>query len=260
MRLDHEICRCARARCLTQVSCGVRTGPCAPKTGPRGPGAGPRRPHLRNRSDSQGARGRRRGYAQNPATKSYLVRCAEGSEPWKNSSPNNKIYRAAFWHQGKQVDSYRDLEPVTKPRTDRVCRWALVSNINFIKSLRIVCYSALSSLRLSASLPIRSNISMAAGDTHDAGLSLRWTDVSDDIRGNGDWMTNSVPRSSRGIADFCSESSSFRRHSRPGRTSTDTPHHWHLKPKKVVAGGPYAELRRFFGLADPALVGADDER
>src|SRR5437763_492846 len=99
MRSDDEIYRCARADRLTQISSRVTTGSRASR-------AGPRSSYLRNRSDTERARGRHRWDAKNSDTKSYFVGGTDGPKPWKDARSNNTIYRTAFRNQNKIVHCY----------------------------------------------------------------------------------------------------------------------------------------------------------
>src|SRR5438105_7825844 len=227
MRSDDEICRCARAGCLTQVSSRVRPGTRASR-------AGPRSPHSRKRSDSERARGRHRRDAQNPDTESYLIRRAEGPASWKDSGSNNRIYPAAFWSQSQGVNCYCNLESTTKSRFDRICGRVLVSNVTYC-------------LNMGVSQSLQRNIRIIWNAFSYTASSLHSTDASGGVCGNDDSITSATLWCSPFPAGRCKK-----RSSPAGSREQDEPRwrlcsHRHLKSKKNIPGGSHARARQSVG-------------
>src|SRR5207248_9212027 len=142
MRYNHDVCRCACTKRAAQISSGRS--------------AGPRSPFGRNRSGSQGARGRHCGNAQNPASKSHLNCCAKIPAARKNSSSNNRIHRAILWYRGQQIHRHRHFEPITQSRPYKVIERSLVSRVNYrAKSSKATALGLRSSLTLGVPTLIR---------------------------------------------------------------------------------------------------------
>ena len=148
MRCNHDVWRCACPKRAAQV--------------PGGCSAGPRSPFGRNRSGSQGARGRHCGNAQNPASKSH-TNCCAAIAARENSGSNNRVRRAILRRNGKPVDCNSNFKPITRSRFNRIFRWAVVSTVVKTGQLRWIRSSAYcTSCRRHPSQPTTAPIGRAA--------------------------------------------------------------------------------------------------